>query len=97
MAKSHLSNPHFNIQGWYVHRRTHALNLPEEQVIPYQVGTALDYVMTWLLTNAIGTHFPSINPELNLELWFYVHQKDVGSIEYIVEDLDFGLQTPISR
>ena len=97
VAKSHLSNPHFDIRGWYVCRRTHALNLPKEQVTLYQMWTALDYVVTQLLTSAIETHFSSVDPKLDLELQLYVHQKDVSSIEYIVKDLDFGLQTPISR
>ena len=83
--------------GTPVHRHTCALNLPKKQVTPYQMGTALDYVTTRLLTNAIETHFPSVNPELNPELQFYIHQKDIGSIKYIVKDLDFSLQTPISR
>ena len=93
VAKSHLSNPHFDIWGWYACRHTHALNLPKEWVTPYQMGTALDYVATQPLTSTIETHFPSVNPKLDLESQFYVHQKNIGSIEYIVKDLDFGLQT----
>ena len=53
------------------------------------MGSALDYIATRLLTNAIETHFPSVNPELDPESRFYVHQKDFGSNVYIVEDLDF--------
>ena len=65
--------------------------------MPYQMGSALDYVATRLLTNAIATHFPSVDPDLDLESQFYVHQKDFGSIDYIVEDLDFELQTRIPK
>ena len=97
VAKAHLANPHFDIRGWYVHQQNKVLNLPQERVMPYQMGSALDYVATWLLTNAIATHFPLVNPDLDLESWFYVHQKDFGSIDYIVEDLDFELQTRISK
>jgi hypothetical protein len=68
-----------------------------EQVIPYQVGSALNYVATRLLTNTINTYFPSVNPELDLESWFYIHQKDFSSSEYIIEDLDFEFQTCISK
>ena len=59
--------------------------------------SALDYVATKLLTNAIETHFPSVNPDLDPESRFYVHQKDFGSSKYIIEDLDFKLQTRISK
>lgn len=57
------------------------------------MGLALDYIATCLLTSAIEPHFLLVN----LESWFYVHQKDFGSIEYIIEDLDFELQTQISK
>jgi hypothetical protein len=30
LAKTHLANPHFNIQGWYVRKHTRALTLPRE-------------------------------------------------------------------
>jgi hypothetical protein len=50
-----------------------------------------------VLTNAVEMHFPSVNPDLDPESQFYVHQKDFGSIDYIIEDLDFGLQTQISK
>ena len=61
------------------------------------MGSALDYVATKLLANAIKTHFLSVNPDLNPESQFYVHQKDFGSSEYIIKDLDFELQTQISK
>ena len=61
------------------------------------MGSALDYVATKLLTSAIETHFPSVNPDLDPESRFYVHQKDFGSSEYIIKDLDFKLQTQISK
>jgi hypothetical protein len=40
---------------------------------------------------------PSVNPDLDPESQFYVHQKDIGSINYIIKDLDFELQTRISK
>jgi hypothetical protein len=46
IAKTHLANPHFDIQGWYARKRTKALNLPRVQLVPYQMGSALDYVAT---------------------------------------------------
>lgn len=61
------------------------------------MGPALDYIATKLLTNAIETHFPSVDPNLNLESQFYVHQKDFGSPKYIIEDLDSKLWTQISK
>jgi hypothetical protein len=85
VSKAHLANPHFDIRGWYVRKQTKALNLTREHVVPYQMGSSLDYVATRLLTNAIKTHFPSVNPDLDPESRFYVHQKDFGSIEYIIE------------
>jgi hypothetical protein len=67
VAKTHLANPHFNIQGWYTHKRARALNLPRVRLVPYQMGSALDYVAPGLLTNAIDTHFPLVNPDLDSE------------------------------
>jgi hypothetical protein len=61
------------------------------------MGSAPDYVATRVLTNAVEMHFPSVNPDLDPESQFYVHQKDFGSIDYIIKDLYFRLQTWISK
>ena len=61
------------------------------------MGSSLDYVATRLLVSAIESHFLLINPDLDLEARFYVHQSDFGSNDYIIEDLDLELQTRISK
>ena len=97
IARSYLANPHFDLSGWYARRRTQALNLPRASFTPFQMGRSLDYVTTWLLTSAIESHFPSITPDLDPESRFYVHQFDFGSNIYIIEDVDFCLQTRILK
>jgi hypothetical protein len=93
----YLANPYFDLSGWYARRRSQALNLPRGIFPPFQMGCPLDYVTTRLLTSAIESHFPSINPDLDPESRFYVHQFETGSNVYIIEDVDLELQTRISK
>src|ERR1700735_75826 len=52
LARTLIINRHFDISGWYARRRTKALSLPRTWFPPFQIGSALDYVATRVLTNA---------------------------------------------